>query len=298
MRSNKLPPLSAIHVFEAAARHTNFTRAASELGMTQAAVSYQIKVLEDRVGAKLFVRQSRGVVLSDIGIRLLPRVSEAFDLLGDAFSDIKQRHQDTLTISVVPSFAVSMLAPRLGKFQVSNPDISVRILMSETISDFNRSDIDVGIRSGRGDWPGLQCDKLIPAKFTPMLSPDLMKNHGALNTPEDLKSYPLIDPVDPWWDKWFQAAGVSDKGSASGPGGSMGSQVMEATAAIAGQGVAILTPAFYFEAVQNKQLVQPFDIVCEDNWAYWLVCPQSRRNSTPIRAFRNWLVSETAKFRQ
>lgn len=296
-----LPPLAAIRVFEAAARSRNFTAAAAELGMTQAAVSYQIKILEERVGAPLFVRQARGVALSDIGARFASRAFEALDILGDAFAEAKGTSQETLAISVIPTFATNFLARRLGAFQMDNPALAVRIEVSESLVDFVADGFDLAIRSGKGDWPGHKSHLLLPTVFTPMLSPALADSIGGLKEPADLLKLPIIAHADAWWRRWFEMAGLSDadltKADLSGrPVRQFGPQVLEANAAIAGQGVGLLTPALFKDAVALGQLIQPFDLTCDDGTGYWLVYPESRRNAAKIRLFRTWLDGELVGF--
>src|SRR5512138_1146449 len=163
--ATKLPPLSAIRAFEAAARHGSFTRAADELGMTQAAVSYQVKLLEDRVSTPLFVRQPRRVVLSEAGKRLAPAVAEAFQLLNAAFANLRETDENVLSVTAVNTFCTNWLVPRLGTFQVAHPTIAVRLDASSRLVDFTREEIDIGIRAGKGKWPGLKAHPLFPVAF-------------------------------------------------------------------------------------------------------------------------------------
>lgn len=291
-----LPPLAAIRVFEAAARHRNFTTAAVELGMTQAAVSYQIKVLEERVGAPLFLRLARGVELSEIGARFAQKSTDALDILSEAFSRAKGRTEETLVISVIPTFATNFLAQHLGCFQIDNPSIAVRVEVGQSLIDFASDGFDLAIRSGKGDWPGLKSHLLLPMVFTPMLSPALAEKVGGIHHPADLLQLPIIEPSDPWWKQWFETAGVPDADLASQPGLLFGSQILEANAAIAGQGTGILTPVFYQDAIEQNQLFQPFDLVCSDDTGYWLVYPESRRNLAKIKLFRSWLETTLANF--
>ena len=291
---SQLPPLTAIRAFEAAARRKSFTRAAEELGMTQASVSYQIKILEERVGTTLFLRRARGVELTDIGQRFARKTGEALDLLRDAFADVRGRTEETLVISVVPTFATNILAQRLGRFQIANPSIAVRVDVSQSSIDFASEDFDLGIRSGTGDWPGLTCHLLMPSVFTPMLSPALAETIGGVHQPSDLLKLPIIEPSDPWWRHWFEAAGLPLDSLTDRPNLQMGSQILEANAAMAGQGVGILTPSFYPDELEQKRLVQPFDLICDDGRAYWLVCPEARRNAPKIRVFRDWIMGEMA----
>ncbi len=287
-----LPPLAAIRAFEAAARQASFTRAAAELGMTQAAVSYQIKVLEDRVGAALFLRHPRGVELTETGKRLSRQAGEALDLLRDAFAEAKGRISETLVLSVLPTFATNVLARRLGGFQIDNPGIALRVDLSQTLTDFAREDVDLAIRAGVGDWPGTESKLLLRGTFTPMLNPDLAQRYGGLERPEDLLKLPILEPSDPWWRLWFEAAGVPTDALKEKPKLRFGSQVLGGNAAIAGQGVGILTPAFHRDAIDQGNLYQPFDLTCEDTYSYWLVYPKSRRNAPKIRAFRDWILRE------
>jgi LysR family glycine cleavage system transcriptional activator len=290
-----LPPLAALRVFESAARHLSFTRAAAELGMTQAAVSYQIKLLEERIGMPLFLRRPRQVALTEAGRRLAPQVSEAFALISEAYASVRNVAEGTLVISTLQTFTSNWLARRLGSFQMKHPSLAVRLQTESHMVDFSREEVDIGIRSGSGNWPGLVRHLLLRAEFTPMLSPALAASVGGIKEPADLLRLPVLDPRDPWWEAWFAAAGVAETGLSQRPGTSMGSQASEANAAAAGQGVAILTPAFVAEELADGRLIQPFELLARDGNAYWLVYPESRRNVPKIRAFRDWLLAEVAR---
>jgi LysR family transcriptional regulator, glycine cleavage system transcriptional activator len=292
MTTRQLPPLAAIRAFEAALRHLSFTKAARELGMTQAAVSYQIKLLEERVGAPLFLRLPRSLALSEAGQRLAPATSEAFEILRTAYAETRSSAQGTLVISTVQTFASYWLARHLGAFQLAHPSLAVRLDSSSTIADFAREEVDVAIRSGNGSWPGLATHLLLHAEFTPLLSPALLARHGGLASPADLQRLPLLDRNDVWWRHWFTAAGVPDAVPEAGPDIRLGTQYLDASAAIAGQGVALLTPAFFKAELAAGMLVQPFDLVCRDGHAIWLVYPEARRNAPKIRIFRDWLLAE------
>ncbi|RVA21731.1 LysR family transcriptional regulator, partial [Mesorhizobium sp. M7A.F.Ca.CA.004.11.2.1] len=194
----QLPPLQAIRVFEAVARHLSFTKAASELAMTQAAVSYQIKVLEERVGAPLFLRRPRQIALTEAGQRLAPAVSEAFAILGQAYAAARGGADGLLCVTTVLTFASNWLAHRLGSFQIAHPALAVRLETSSRLTDFAREDTDIAIRSGGGKWPGLEAHKLLDADFTPMLSPKLAATIGGVREPADLLRLPILDPGDIW----------------------------------------------------------------------------------------------------
>lgn len=289
--SRTLPPLAALRAFEAAARHLSFTRAAAELGMTQAAVSYQIKLLEERVGAPLFRRERRGVALTETGHHFAVECSAGLDRLAAAYADARGTSAGILTISAIPTFATHWLARHLGTFQMAHPNLAVRLESSRRVVDFGREPVDLALRAGQGDWPGLCAHPLIPGDFTPMLSPSLVERIGGLpRSPSDLLEFPLVDPTDPWWNLWFEHAGIRREGFDVDNGAKMGSQDLEAIAAIAGHGVALLTPFFYRDELAAGRLVQPFPDLYPINRAYYLAYPASRRNVPKIRLFRDWLL--------
>ncbi|MDX8432092.1 transcriptional regulator GcvA [Mesorhizobium abyssinicae] len=290
----QLPPLAAIRVFEAVARHLSFTKAAVELGMTQAAASYQIKLLEERVGSPLFLRKPKQIVLTEAGQRLAPAVSEAFALLSGAYAAARGGADGVLCVSTLLTFASNWLARHLGSFQVAHPSLAVRLDTSNRLVDFAREDIDIAIRSGGGTWPGVEVHRLFNADFTPVLSPELAASIGGVREPADLLRLPILDPGDIWWRDWFTAAGLPVEELARRPNTSMGAQAYEANAAIAGQGVAIVTRALFKAELADGRLIQPFDLVGDDGHAYWLVYPTARRNVPKIRAFRDWILAEIA----
>ncbi|WP_157018615.1 transcriptional regulator GcvA [Mesorhizobium xinjiangense] len=297
MRAIDLPPLAALRAFEAAARHGSFTKAAAELGMTQAAISYQIKVLEDRMGRPLFTRRPRQVSLTFAGRQLAPAVSDAFERIAAAYAQARGTSEGVLTVSVAQTFATHWLAPNLSTFQALHPDLAVRLESSQRMADFETEDVDLAVRSGAGNWPGLARHMLVGANFTPMLSPRLAESIGGVREPADLLRLPILDANDPWWTLWLEAAGVAPERLHKGPPSVMGVQALEARAAIAGRGVAILTPAFYRDEIEQGLLVQPFELTCSDGLAYWLVYPERRRHVPKIRAFRDWITKAVAEDR-
>jgi LysR family glycine cleavage system transcriptional activator len=292
----RLPPLPAIRVFEAAARLGNFTRAAEELGMTQAAVSYQMKLLEERLGAPLFRRDGRRVVLTEAGLRAAPQVSRAFDAIDAAFAHVRAEEEGLLVISTSNTFANAWLAWRLGSFQMGHPEMAVRLDTSDAMVDLESGEVDCAIRAGRGDWPGVAADLLLSIDFTPMVSPAFLDRHGPLS-PRDLLDLPLISPHDPWWTVWLREAGVDVPEGPPRPGVRLDSQAHEGHAAIAAQGVAMLTPFFWRNDLAEKRLVRPFEQVSTRGYAYWFVVPEGRRNIPKIKRFREWLIDEIGRER-
>jgi LysR family transcriptional regulator, glycine cleavage system transcriptional activator len=289
-----IPPLPSVRVFEAAARHENFTSAAAELGMTQAAVSYQIRLLEERLGVPLFVRSKRRVSLSEAGRRVAPLVSSAFDDLSDAFGQVVDLDAGLLKISTTQTFATNWLAPRLGLFQIGAPDLAVRLHTETALVDFARDDIDVAVRSGTGPWPGLKRHFLFRLHVTPMCSPDFLARHRLLER-GDLLSVPRLSPADDWWRLWFECAGLPTPDGASPRGIRLDSQAAEGNAAMAGHGVGMLSPLMWRAELAAGRLVQPFALHVNEGPSYWLVYPEHRRQQPKIRAFRDWLLAEVAK---
>jgi LysR family transcriptional regulator, glycine cleavage system transcriptional activator len=292
----RIPPLAAVRVFEAAARHGNFTRAAEELGMTQAAVSYQVKLLEAGLGTPLFRRDKRRVILTEAGSRAAPQLTRAFDAIEGAFAHVRAEEQGLLVVSTSNTFANTWLAWRLGSFQMAHRDMAVRLHAADTVVDLEAREADCAIRSGRGDWPGLSADLLLPIDFTPMVSPAFLARHGPLQ-PADLLHLPRISPDDPWWSVWLREAGVDVPEHRVRGGVRMDSQANEGHAVMAGQGAAMLTPFFWRKDLAEGRLVRPFAQVSTRGYAYWLVAPESRRNVPKIKWFREWILAEIERER-
>lgn len=291
--ARQIPPLSAVRVFEAAARHLNFTRAGEELAMTQAAVSYQIRMIEDRLGTPLFVRTGRRVSLSPAGQRLAHPVSAAFDMLDQAFGKVREAESGVLTISAAPGIAASWLGPRLARFQLSKPDIAIRLLATGELADFSHGEVDIGIRIGRGDWPGLRSIELFPAEFTPMCSPAYLARVGPFDRPEQLLSVLRLNSDDIWWRAWFSQVGVPIPDDFARFSLHVDSQVIEGMAATAGEGVAMLTPRFWPFELATGRLVQIFPHVGRSG-SFWMAYPEHKHGSPKVKAFREWLMAEAA----
>jgi LysR family glycine cleavage system transcriptional activator len=286
-----IPPLTSVRVFEAAARHENFTAAAAELGMTQAAVSYQIKMLEERLGVPLFRRDKRRVALSDAGRRVAPLVSGALDTLSDAFGALLADDEAVLKISTTQTFATEWLAPRLGLFQIERPELAVRLQTDTRLVDFARDDVDVAIRGGVGPWPGLRQHFLFRLQTTPMCSPGFQERH-AISRPEQLFELPRLSPGDYWWKLWADAIGVPEPENPRAGGLRLDSQVAEGHAAMAGHGIAMLNPQMWQSDLRGGRLVQLFPLVVLEKISYWLVYPEHKRNQAKTRHFRDWLLGE------
>ena len=297
----RLPPLAAIRAFEAAARTENFTAAAAELGMTQAAVSYQVKSLEERLGAPLFVREKGRARLTPLGQRLLPALSSAFDAIEAAFASHREEDESLLTITTTHTFANTWLAWRLGAFQMAHPDLAVRMTTSNELCDLRGGDADVAIRAGNGGWEGLEEHRLFASAFTPMASPDCIaeieRKLGRALEPRDIPQQKRINPTDQWWQQWFSDNGVpADESVLRQAGIRLENQANEGHAAMAGLGFALLTPLLWKGDVAAGRLCAPFsERVSTRGWAYWLVYPKERRSVPKVKRFREWLVAEMHK---
>ena len=293
----KLPPLTAVRAFEAAARHENFTAAAAELGMTQAAVSYQVKALEERVGAPLFIRERGRAWLTALGSRLLPQLSQAFDSIEAAFAAHRAEDESLLTVTTTSTFANTWLAWCLGAFQMQHTDLAVRMTTGNEVIDLRSGEADVAIRAGTGSWEGLEKHLLVHSDFTPMASPRcIAEAEGKLGrklAPSDLTELNLISPEDDWWVQWFADAGLEVESIPRRRGVRLDNQANEGHAAMAGQGFALLTPFFWQNDIAEGRLVLPFpELISTRGWAYWLVFPPERRMVPKIKRFREWLLAE------
>lgn len=287
----RLPPLTAIRAFEAAGRHENFSRAAEELGMTQAAISYQIRQLEDRVGKPLFVRDKGRVRLSEAGRRLLPALTVGFASIADAFDALKEEDEDLLVLDSVVSFGATWLSSRIGRFQMRFPDLAVRISVTNELIDFGQGKVDAAIRGGQGKWEGLRSDFLFRQYFTPICTPSFIEANS-IARPEDLLRVERFGPNDVLWAGWFAQAGIEMPSPKRGV--AFDSQLQEANATLAGSGVALMTPLLWRAELDSGRLVQPFDTLYLSDSSLWFVHPEWRVGVRKIERFREWLHQELA----
>ncbi|MBJ7441715.1 MAG: LysR family transcriptional regulator [Sphingopyxis sp.] len=282
-------PLNALRAFDAAARHLNFTRAAIELCVSQGAVSHQVAQLERRLGTRLFHRLPRGLALTDEGHALVPVVADAFDRVAatlDQFSG--GRFREALKVGVVGTFATGWLLPRLNAFARAHPGIDLRISTNNNRVDLAGEALDFAIRFGDGAWHGTHAEPLLAAPMTPLCTPAIA---ARLKTPADLiperllRSYRADE-----WTLWFAAAGVSAP-VLRGP--IFDSSALMASAAAAGQGIALAPPAMFTRELASELLVQPFDTTINAG-RYWLTRLMSRPESDAMARFRAWLIGELA----
>jgi len=291
----QLPPLNALRTFEAAARHLSFSKAADELAVTPAAVSHQIKGLEEWLGMPLFRRLNRAVILSDEGQSYLVGIRDGLEAISTATKKLlEQEAGGALTISTLPSFAVRWLLPRLSRFQAKHPEIDVRLSASDHITDFSRGDVDMVIRYGSGHYPPLYSELLLNEdSLFPVCSPALLQGKFPLKHPEDLMHHTLLhDDLRVDWETWLAAAEVRGIDPKKGPSFNDSSMVL--TAAMAGQGVALGRSTLAAEDLAAGRLVKPFEMELKGGNAYYIVYPKESADRPQITAFCNWLREEAA----
>ncbi len=296
----QLPPLNALRVFEAAARHLSFTKAAEELHVTPGAVSQQIKALEDFLQTPVFRRHKRALLLTDEAQASLPVLREGFDKLMEAGEILaKKADAGRLTVSVAPSFASKWLVPRLDRFQEAHPDIDVWVSADMNVVDFAVDDVDIAIRYGPGRYQGLVTEHLMAEKIVPVCAPSLLTGDHPIKKPDDLIHHTLLhdsgndkDPGCPTWPMWLKAAGVDHKGGDRGLKFNQSSLVIEA--AVAGKGVALAKAALALADLEAARLVIPFDLTTPTEFSYYLVHPPSKSASPAVKAFKAWVLNEAA----
>ena len=295
----RLPPLNALRAFEAAARHLNFSRAADELSVTPGAVSQQIQNLEDYVGASLFRRTPRGLLLTDAAQTALPALREAFDRLAEAASLLTAAVDGRrLTLTAAPSFAAKWLVPRLGRFEAAHPMVDVWLSADMELVDFAAGEIDLAIRYGAGPYPGLEAIRLMSETVVPVISPALMAANP-LNEPADLKGHVLLhdgspdaDDSCPDWQMWLAARGLKGVDGARGPRFNQSSLVIEA--ALGGRGVALAKRTLAQDDLDAGRLIVPMQITTSVDFAYYVVHPKAKGRLAQVKAFVAWITAEAA----
>ncbi|QPC90151.1 transcriptional regulator GcvA [Mesorhizobium sp. INR15] len=299
-----LPGTRALRTLEAAARHLNFTRAADELGLTPAAVSHQIKEIEDQLGMTLFTRTSRTIRLTEAGAVLFEASTDALDLLGRAVSRARKmtRGTELLKVTLDAQFATKWLMRRVDDFRKQRPGIELRFDITYDVRDFDLDDVDVGIRFGAGKYPGLCTHRLFDNIIIPVCSPALLASGPPLREPRDLFQHTLahIEWVRqgvtwPNWRMWMAAAGVDDFDDSRTL--VFVSSTDATQAALDGNAVALADFAMVANDLSEGRLVRPFalGIKVAPEFAYFLVYPQASVNDPRIVAFREWLLEEVAK---
>ena len=287
----RLPPLNALRAFEAAGRHLSFTRAGAELNVTQAAISHQVKALEEHLGRPLFRRLNRALLLTEDGQTYLAELRPVFDMIDAATARLAAGDaRGVLTVSVPPSFAAKWLVPRLGRFRAVHPEIDLRLAPSADLVEFTRDDVDIGIRHGSGVYPGLHVVRFLQEEFFPVCSPDLLMR-WPLRTPSDLQHHTLLhdDGYAPW-SAWLRAAGAARVEAERGP--IFLDSSLSLVAAAGGQGVVLARGELAATDLAEGRLVRPFALGLPPEFAYYIVCPEAYADRPKVRAFREWLLEE------
>lgn len=290
--NTRLPPLNALKAFEAAARHLSFTRASEELFVTQAAVSHQIKSLEEFLGMKLFLRKNRTLLLTEEGQSYYLDIKEIFASLHEA---TKRLHamgaKGSITVALPPSFAVQWLVPKLSDFSSKHPDIDVRIKAVDSDDGFLTDDVDLAIYYGKGRWSGLHADKLYSEYLTPVCSPMLFQSDKPLEELDDLKHHQLLhDSSREIWKTWIRHFNVLGVNVNQGPIFSHTMLILQAAAL--GQGIALVDSALARPEIALGRLVCPFEERLVTQKAYYLVCHESHVELGKIQAFKDWLLEQ------
>ncbi|HEY2395670.1 MAG TPA: transcriptional regulator GcvA [Rudaea sp.] len=287
---HRLPPLRSFRVLEAAARHQNYTRAADELHLTHSAVSHQIHALEASLGVRLFERSGRQMCATDVGRQLAQDVRATLDGLAVAVERVRGAESaNSITVSVLPSFAAAWLVARLGGFLERHPQVELRLESTTALADFRNDGVDVAIRYGSGNWEDLECVKLFDDEVFPTLSPKLRRSER-IRTPTDLARVPLLRIRNQSWAPWFAAAGVNQTEPRRGP--VFNDSELALQAAIQGQGVVLARGSLAAAKLRAGVLVAPFKQRIASPQTCYLVYPPQHARKPSVQLFRDWLLEE------
>jgi LysR family glycine cleavage system transcriptional activator len=293
--------LNALRAFEAAARLSSFTRAAEELHVSHSTISHHIKGLEKALGANLFIRQNRRVVLTSAGEALFPVLRSSFDQISVSLETIRQTStRRALKVTVTPSFANKWLVPHLRRFREAHPGIEVRIQSSLQLADFCRDGLDLGVRTGWGEWPGLRSELLMPIHMTPLCSPRLLAGSEPLSSPDQLNGFTLIHAdvspgigIESEWHEWLAAVGATEVDCSHGL--SFHDPGLALQAAIDGLGIAMGYVELAAIDIAEGRLVRPFAAEVRHPWSYYTVIPEDNVGDLPTGIFSDWLRAEVSR---
>ena len=289
--ARRLPPLSALRPFEAAARLESFSRAAEELHLTHGAVSHQVRALEEHLGVPLFARHGKRVALTPAGRAFAERVRGALDDLAAAAGSLRARRDDRLNISVLPSFASRWLMPRLIRFMDANPKMEVNVIASTALANFRDDEVDVAIRFGNGPWPPHHCEMFLEDEYFPVASPRF--NKGKLpRTPRDLLKARIIREDRDYWSAWFEKAGVPIEEAAVARGPLFNDSTYSLQAAARGEGIALARRSIAQEDLDRGVLKRLFDLTVPSRERYWFVSSKEAADQPKVKAFRDWVKEE------
>lgn len=299
----QLPPLNALRAFLAVANHLNFSRAAAELNVTPAAVSHQVKGLEEYVGTRLLNRTKRRVLLTEAGDACLPELREAFGLLSSAMSKVHPEKKGRMvTVSVAPAFASKWLMPRLESFTAAHPEIDVRVAATASLADLDDGNTDIAIRFGRGDVEGVHVERLFSESMAPMCAPELLKGEHRIRAPADLRRHQLIHDVSvpaasarPTWKTWFDLAGVAGEDPSRGLRFTLADLALQA--AINGAGVVLGRVTLARDDIATGRLALPFKLAIPMDYGYFVLTAQMKMKHPGVALFRDWLLANARRRR-
>ncbi|MEM7223173.1 MAG: transcriptional regulator GcvA [Pseudomonadota bacterium] len=293
---SKLPPPNSLVMFEAAARHLNFTKAAKELRVTQAAVSRQIQLLEDHLGIDLFRRMPRDLQLTPAGHRFQAAVTMGLEHIANTASELRRfRRGDEVTISTSVTFASYWLMSRVAKFRAANPEVELRLVASAPVSDLAAAGIDLAVRYGKGDWPGAEAIHLMDNEVFPVCAPGYL-NQRTLTGPGDLRGETLLHLVEydrNWvtWEAWLRAVGIEEPALKRGL--QFDNYLVLIQAALDGQGVALGGGRLADDLLARGALVRPIDTTLRSDRGFYLLLPSGVPPSEPVARFRDWILAES-----
>jgi LysR family glycine cleavage system transcriptional activator len=290
--NQRLPSLTALRMFEATARHGSFTKAATELHVTQAAVSHQLRAMEEQLGIKLFQRSTRRLSLTPAGLRFLPAVRDALESLSRAVADIG-RGEKLLSITTTPSFGARWLAPRFGRFAAAHPDIEISVRHSTSVLDLRREGIDFAIRWGKGRWPGVTAELIGPSAATLVAAPAYARRLGLMSPADVARATLLHEETQEDWTEWLLVAGLAPALARQGIVFDDENALIQA--ALDGQGLALMARSLAEADVAAGRLVSPFDLTLAEGYGYYLVYEPQSLARPKNAAFRDFVLREAAR---
>ncbi len=287
-------PLNALRTFEAVASHMSFTRGAEALNVTPAAVSTQIRALEQRLNQPLFHRHGRQISLTEAGRKLLPGVQRGLAEMRQALEVISQdRLEGVLNLSMMPSFLQKWLMPRLPEFYSANPQIDLRINVDNALVDFSQTNMSAAVRLGGGQWAGLKSVKLMDDWILPVCSRRLLKKIGPIHSIEELQKHDLLFAPSSIWDPWFREFGESNRNSRWSL---LNDSISILMAAEQGEGIALTRWSLASREIEARRLVRPIDTVVKADWSHYFVAPPHYFDLPKVAAFRDWLLDHSSRF--
>lgn len=291
--ARRIPHLTWLRAFEASARHLSFTNAAIELNLTQAAISKQVKLLEQYLREPLFERKPRSLVLTKVGAAYLPKVRDSFERLAAGTEEVfGNRRSEVLTVRAPVGYSVSWIAPRLRSFFDANPGIGLRLVSSVWGDDFDRERFDLDIQYGSGKWPGFSVQRLTWEVIEPVCAPQLLEGKHPIRKPSDLENHCLLHVLgyEEGWGTWLRHAKAERVNA--GQGLQFDTSLLAFEYAATGGGVALARSSMSGPELESGRLIRPFDLAVPIDEAFYLIAPSDGREHPDADTFRDWLVEQ------